>query len=128
MDKKKLQSCKVFVAELVGTVDFTLRFRPDDAACWIEWAKRKKCAKAKQCATGSCSPLQTFKAGYKPHMGFGLPPDTCAEFENINARFAYSWQLRLEWTGHAAIKRLLSTADEFNEQVLGEEDADQDSE
>lgn len=125
MLRKKLQSCKVWIADLIGSVDYTLKFKPDDAACWIPWGKTKtKCAKAKSCLADDCS-LKTFKAGYIPHMGFGMPPDTCDEFTGYNPRFAYSWQLRLEWVGHSTIKRLLTTADEFDEQTLGTEDSDE---
>lgn len=123
MRRKKLQGTKIWVADVIGIVDYILRFRPDDAACWIYWNTKQVCAKAKSCATDSCA-LQTFEAGYKPHMGFGLPPDTCEEFNNSLARFAYSWQYRLEWVGHSMIKRLLSTADEMNDQVMGDEDSD----
>src|SRR6266550_3093307 len=124
---KKLQSTKIFVADIVGSVDFVLRFRNDDAACWIPWGCGKTlCAKVNSCKSGDCYTLQTFKAGYKPHMGFGQPPDACEAYAHKNARFAYQWQHRLEWTGHATIKRVLATADNNADQVLGQEDQDDD--
>ncbi len=123
--KMKLQSFKAFVSNLVGIVDFTLRWRPDDAECWLLWNTRKKCATGRSCAVpDGCNVLTTFKAGYRPHMGFGLPPDDqCSEF-GINARYGYSFQMRLEIVGRWKLKRVLSTADEADLQPLGEEDSD----
>lgn len=108
---KKLVSGHAWIANLVGNVDYTMRFRPDDAQCWIEWQTRNRCAKGAANVSADGCALRTFKAGYKPHMGFGSPPETCAEFERKSARFAYQWQFRLEWVGRSTIKRLLFTAD-----------------
>lgn len=125
-ERKKLQSCKIWFADIIGQVDFILRFRVDDAACWVFWNARSRCATVNTCKTNSCYTMQQFKAGYKPHMGFSLPPDVSEEFDNHNIRFGYEWQYRLEWTGHATIKRLLTTADGDQDQVIGDEDSDED--
>lgn len=126
MVNKKLQSCKTWVADLIGLVDFTLRFRVDDARCWMLWGTRSRCSKVRDCDPKGCYHMATYKAGYKPHMGWGLPPDTVEEFEKKNARYGYEWQLRLEWVGRATIKRTLVTADRWDMQTLGGEDQDED--
>lgn len=125
MKLKKLQSFKTWVSKIVGSVDFTLKWKVDDSACWITWATRNRCSKRAYCHTEGCYTPQNIEPGYKPHMGFGLPPDVGEAFNGLNARFGYQYLFRLEWIGHARIKRTLVTADVFDLQVIGNEDADE---
>lgn len=126
MLNKKLQSAKLWVARIVGRVDFTLKWKVDDSACWKTWSTRSRCSTANRCAAGECYTLQTIEPGYIPHMGFGTPPQVKEQFNNLDARYGYQFLFRLEWVGHARLKRLLTTADEFDMQVQGNEDQDTD--
>ncbi len=114
---KKLQSLKAWI-RYNGTVDITLKWRPDSTPCWFFWDHRQVCNVAESCATGDCYSLKTFEKFYKTRMGFGQPPDVCDGVDQKLARYCYEAQYRIEWIGWMQLRRLLLTAGEFDEHPL----------
>jgi len=100
-----LDSARIRVDRLEGTVDFTLQFRPDQSPCWIDWDEPKqRCATVRECTPLECFEFKNFKPGYKTKIDWGQPPDDCEDFDKKPARVGYHHEFALEWEGHARIK------------------------
>jgi len=55
---KSLQGVEVFVYNLVGNVDFTLEYKPDQYPCWLPYRSWSECA-----GSASCSPQGNVDGG-----------------------------------------------------------------
>jgi hypothetical protein len=115
---KRLISSDQWVNEVVGTVDITLRFKPDYAECWFFWDAKQVCAKTVPDCTDDltvCRSWEVWKPGYKTRLGFAQPPDTKEPQDNKPARVGYRFQFRIEWTGEMSLKQQIYKAEEVPE-------------
>lgn len=104
---KRIEGCEIAPTEVVGQVDYTLRYRPDNYPCWYSWHTQPVCANYKRCTDASCDdPPQNFRAGYKTRIPFGQPPDTDELNDGKPARNGYTHQVCLTWEGHCAVKTI----------------------
>lgn len=106
---KELQATEIFADSIVGTVDFSLQYRPDQYPCWLDYKTWTECA-----GTASCDPVglvgmacvqPIFTAPqFRPRMDLGKPPRSCDPvLMDVNYR-GYEFQLRLSWTGQARVR------------------------
>lgn len=115
---KELETAELWVDSLQGKVEFTLQFRPNWFPCWRPWATKEQCVVARQCTPAECFMFPTLQPGYKTRIGFGQPPDTCENANNMPDRLAYSHAIRLTITGRARVRALLVKARERTEPAL----------
>lgn len=106
MELKRLDSFEMWVDRVFGEVNFTLSYRPDQYPCWLDWDNRQVCQKQKDCSESmdGCTPVSTFRPGYRCRQAFGQPPDTDESIDNKPARNGYMFELRVACTGRARIK------------------------
>lgn len=105
---KRLESGDLALDSIAGTVDFTVRWRPDLHPCWQEWHTWKDCAEYQFCDTegdDSCKTVPNFRENEINRRGLPQPPDTADEANCTLYRNGYEFQTRIEWTGRARIKR-----------------------
>jgi hypothetical protein len=105
-DKKTLVDGELYVDDIIGRVDFSVYVRPDQSPCWVKWKDWFICREDRRCppdALTGCYPLKDLKPGYYPRMGFGIPPNSCVTEQDQPANLGYSFQLRVEVTGHCRI-------------------------
>lgn len=111
---KKLVGAEIWADSLSGTVDFTLEYRPDGAACWLPWARWKKCSprnSAENCFNPISYPLTPCLDSYVSTMTVGRPPETCAEAMGRPNNQGYQFQPRLVVHGFVRIRGLLLFAE-----------------
>jgi hypothetical protein len=118
LEMVRLENCELFPREVVGDVDLTLRYRPDDYPCWFSWNAQPVCADYRRCTTASCDdPPPNFRRGYKTRLAFGQPPDEDETNDGKPARLGYSHQICLEGEGYCEIKLVRLVAMERDEEV-----------
>lgn len=111
---KQLDAAEFWVDEMVGTVNWALRWRPDFSPCWFAWGEAETCARKDNCPppTEGCLPMVRYDPGFRSRLGFGRPPNDCEPHDEKPAKICYRSQARLEWRGNVSVKMLLLRADD----------------
>lgn len=106
---KQITMAEVFVDEVVGSVAFSLAFKPNQYPCWSPWKDWTICAAKPDCAdqgkvNGICRQPILQALQYRPRMEIGPPPNTCDPVLKQNLSRGYEFQVKLSWTGQARIR------------------------
>lgn len=118
MEMVRLNNLELFPRSVVGEVDFTVRYRPDDYPCWFSWNTQPVCADYRQCSDASCAtPPANLQPGYKTRLPFGEPPDTDELNDGKPARLGYTHQLSVEIEGYCELKLARLRAMSVDEEV-----------
>jgi hypothetical protein len=118
---RKLKGGEMFVDQLVGTVTFDVKYRPDQYAGWIDWHSWSECANYQTCTLADCAAPGNLKPQYRSKMLFPeLPDEVCTLEDNRRANFGYLFQLRAAMSGPARIKALAAHVYPQLEQPQGE--------
>src|SRR6185295_1900575 len=85
---KELETLRLWLDRVVGTVEVRVEFRPDQTGCWLPWRNFKVCA-AKDCTElvdNPCSdsgyPIEAFCEGFESALSLPKPPSSCVPFSN----------------------------------------------
>lgn len=112
---KKIQSCEIWIDQLVGTVEFDLKYRPDQSPCWYDWKTVTECANEADCETLNefgCLVPTAYRPQYRPRINIGQPEDgECATASGTVSSYGYEHQIRLAWTGNCRIRTVVIYAD-----------------
>jgi hypothetical protein len=103
---KRLETGRIIVTNLVGTLSGTVKYRTDESPCWQSWTSINVCSKYKDCGPGPCSGPHTYREQERTPVKLNMPPDS---FETTGTmrkyRTGYEFQPRLELTGFASIRQ-----------------------
>lgn len=104
--QKRLQKGVASAKDIVGPVDFNLKYRPDDYPCFTPWYEWSVCANYRDCVTvPGCKTPKTYRGQYRPRMGIQQPPEACTP-QGRRMNVFFQMQPRLEVTGHAIIEKM----------------------
>jgi len=115
---KMLEFAEWFVDRLNGSVDFDVRFRPDQYPCWVAWVDRTECNTVNRCDEACGIPVN-YKPGYRPFMRTSTAPESCLTGDRLSNR-GYEFQLRMQWTGKCRIKQIRVHASRQLDDTVGE--------
>lgn len=104
--KKNLETGWIFVSGLVGTVDFNMKYRPDQWPCWVDWHSWSECAEGDDCSEDECMTGESVQLQYRPRMGLPQPQNSCNEAANVPIRVLYQMQFRLAWIGPCTVNQI----------------------
>lgn len=110
---KGLHMGAFYIDEIFDTVDFTLKFRPDQYPTWITWQNFSLCAQVSQCLVPpdmTCKLLKNASKLYAARLTIPQPPENCNGVAGIPVREGREFQFRLEWTGSCRIRKFRTTA------------------
>lgn len=114
---KRLDGGDIGLEGIVGRVDVSVSFRPDNAQCWVPWHTFNICATAPSCTT-VCSGGKV-QPQYRTKKRFPQPPDDCEAGDNKPARNGYEFQPRITMTGKATVSAFRMHAIEQEEPTTG---------
>jgi hypothetical protein len=105
-DQKRLSGAELWIDQIIGDVNFNLKFRPDQYPCWQDWYSWSHSTLYKDCGpSATCAP-KTYLTQNRPRVGVPEPPITCDPATGRSLNFGREFQARLEWTGHAQLRLL----------------------
>lgn len=113
---KKLLPSDMFMEELAGAVAWDIKFRSDAYPFWVDWKTFSTCATECETPTDCSQPLP-HQYVYATFKRLPEPPDTCNPATGRLHRTGYYFQLRVQWTGHAALDKLLAWAIPIQENI-----------
>lgn len=120
--EKRLRGLELWYDKLSGDIDWTAKWRPDQYPCWFTWRTWNDCQKYRSCSEdteGACNPFQIYNVGYRTRKAMGEPPGNCATSDNMRAEIGYEFQIRLEWTGMARLRKYLAVAVDTDSSPIG---------
>lgn len=121
---KRLETADLWIDRVSGTVDFTMRYRPDQYPCWNPWHVWQVCAtKCIELDTTGCV-VRAMEEQYRPRQVLPQPPElTNSGLENAESvvaksmRTGYEFSVRLNVVGFCRIKLLRLHAKQVVETV-----------
>lgn len=116
-DRKQLSTADIWVDDLVGAVDWTAQFRPDQYPAYVAWHSWSVDARDDSCLT-TCTTLDSPQPQYRTRMRLPLPSESCNPKLSMPFRSGFEFQMRLKWTGHARIKKVRLIAHQEQEDVF----------
>lgn len=117
---REAYALELWVDKVLGTVNFTIEYRPDSYPCWYPWGTEEICVTEDNCDEEGCTPLAVKNAGYKTRICFGQPPDAVESLDDKPARNAFEHQVRVSWTGQCRIRKVLFKARPVQEEVMND--------
>lgn len=125
-ESKQLTKAEVYVDNIVGSVDFSLSYRPNQYPCWIPWKSWSECAGGTDCDSigqlnGICKQPIFSEMQYRAKMEIGPPPIACDPISKKVLSRAYEFEVKLDVTGQARVRGLLlfSNKRSENNNVVG---------
>lgn len=118
---KHLDSGDVWVDRVQGSVDFDVKFRPDQYPLWADWHSWSECANQPNCETDSlnCMTLTNYQTQYRPRMQLPQPSDACVTGNEKPLRMGYQFQVRIAWVGKARLQGFRIHAQDVQESPVG---------
>lgn len=111
LEMTRLESVEIFLEEVIGKVDFTLKYRPDQYPCWVEWGRAQvECAawRDDRGTVDVCVDPIARRPGFKTRLNFGQPLDEDLMADDKPSRLGYEHQFRIEWEGRCKIRKLIA--------------------
>lgn len=110
---KELECADVFLEQLLGTVEVEAKYRSDASPFWRDWKEFSLCAEA--CQTNDCTNSCPQQYQFATFRRLPDPADDCSPATGRKYRTGYNFQMRLQWTGRAALDKLLVWAKPIGE-------------
>lgn len=107
LELKKLIGAELWIDKLLGTVEFTLEWRPDSDVCWKHWRSWKQCSAKNTCETvhdPACYPLEPLRESFRATMTLPTPPESCVSATGRPASVGYQMQCRLTIKGWCRVR------------------------
>ncbi len=103
--QKKISTADLFLEKMSGTIDFVVQYRSDQFPNWTDWKTFSLCVQS--CITDPCPNSGEVQELFATYRRLPQPPDTCSPISGRSLRSGYFFQIRLKWTGHAGLNKLL---------------------
>lgn len=122
---KNLQTCEIYLDEIVDQVTLTIKYKPDQYPNWTTWDTISVCSTDTQCSLtpsgGSCAFFQGTSKGYAARIMLARPPEIANVLSGKPLSWGYEYQFRIEGTGRFELKKFLPYASEQSDKSEGGE-------
>lgn len=121
-----LETCEIFLDEIVDNISLTIKYAPDQYPNWFTWAVIPVCVNKTQCTVqlpvgGSCSVWKPNASGYAARIMLPRPDDSfCNPLSGKPSTWGYEFQFRIEGTGHFRIKTFRPHALKKTDKMTGD--------
>lgn len=101
---KRLDGAELWLDKILGTIDITVYYRPDQSACWIKWHSWQECEATTSCedvVNPVCYPTQPYCEGFRATRQLPVPPVKNPSGSNPGrpSDIGYQFQLKIEIKG-----------------------------
>jgi len=117
---KRLLGAELWIDRLTGVVQFSLQYRPDGQACWIDWHTWKKCSTKnteENVYTPAAYPTNSCLESYFATMTMPKPPQNMCTATGRPSDIAYQFQPRLLVTGFCRLRGLYLHATSYGRKL-----------
>ena len=110
-DVKKLIGAEISIDDIMGTVDYSIQYRPNHSRCWNDWHSWQYCASFEDCAASADCEPRTYLPQSRPAGWIPEPPYTSDPLGKYPLNYGREFQVKLSWTGPSTLKMLEVIAD-----------------
>lgn len=99
---KRLDGAELWLDKILGTVNITVYYRPDQSPCWIKWHSWQECEASTSCedvVNPVCYPTQPYCEGYRATRQLRSPPNKTDQQNARPTDIGYQFQLKIEVKG-----------------------------
>ena len=101
---KRLETGRLIISGLTGTLNGTVKYRTDDSPCWQSWTTFAPCAKYQDCGPPDCFGPHTYREQSRQPLRYNMPPDAFDPISGRKYRTGYEFAVRHELSGYAQIR------------------------
>lgn len=105
-DTKRLAGAEIGIRDLVGTVDFSIHYKPDGFACWQDWKEWQYSSLYKFCEEQEDCVPRMYLPQIRQRNSIPEPPPNSDPTERIELTRGREFQVKLTWEGSASIRLL----------------------
>lgn len=116
---KRLDSGDLFVDRMSGTVQFDIRYRPDQYPGWVQWNSWSECATVGSCDVPFPCVPKNRQPQYRTKMRLPTPSDDCERAIGTQYRNLFEVQVRFSAQGYCRVKSIRVHAYDVQEQTVG---------
>lgn len=117
---KSLVRTEFWFEKLIGSMPYTVQYRPDGSPIWQELDSGTICATTGICSPPSCTaPVGPFPQYRARKISSSPDPDDCEQCNNKKFRNGFEFQFRLSFQGAAQLRRFRSVATDVPEETTG---------
>jgi hypothetical protein len=109
----------IWLRQIAGTVDLTVKYRPDADPLWQSWGTPQVCGLYKDCTTSNCGTPTTYLPQYRARIRLPAPADDVDSATGKPYRHGYRFAARVEVTGFTQVPQLRLVTRELPEEVEG---------
>jgi len=103
--------------QIIGTVDWSISYRPDQYPCMIPWKTGQDCSEDEVC-NEQCPTNLNRHPTYKPAVIFSAKSECLPNASYLSDK-GYEFQWLIEWTGHMRIRAIKEICIDAKEPVFG---------
>jgi hypothetical protein len=104
---KRLETGRLVIANLVGRVTGTVKYRTDESPCYQTWDTFDKCAAMQDCGPADPCPNtgpHTYREQVRVPIRLKMPPDGFDTIAKRKYRTGYEFQPRIEFSGYCNLR------------------------
>lgn len=116
---RQLMTGDLWLTNIRGNVDLTIKYRPDTDPNWSDWATIPICSLSSDCTTAACGEPSTPAPQYRARLQLPEPSSSCDTLNDKPTNLGYRFSIRLETTGAFTLQQLRLTAHDLPENVVG---------
>lgn len=120
---KELETAELWRDRLAGRVFTSVKWRPDQFSCWIDWHTWSEQATYRNCEVtpgASCLTVHNYKPQYRPRVRLPKPPEACDPILSRPYSRGSEFQVRLGISGYCRVKAVRLQAWHVQEDVIGD--------
>jgi len=103
---KALESARMVLQDISGTLTYNLKYRSDQNPCWRPWANSGVCSPNQTCNPADCTGPLNLRDEQRSPIKFPRPADDFdSSSNNRKWRTGYQFQPRLEFNGYGELKQ-----------------------
>jgi hypothetical protein len=114
--QKRLDGAELWLDKILGTVNITVYYRPDQSPCWIKWHSWQECEASSSCedvVNPVCYPTQPYCEGYRATRQLPVPPVRNDGENQRPSDIGYQFQLKIEVKGWCRFRGILLFSQPF---------------
>jgi hypothetical protein len=115
-NQKKLVNGEMWVQDVIGTVNWSVSYRPDQYPCMFPWKSGTVCSENEVCDE-QCPTSLNRHPGYRPRIMFGTPSQDCNPQTGEAQNLGFEFQWLIQWEGHMKIRSARETCTDVIETV-----------
>lgn len=118
LNQKRIVLGELQVQDVIGTVNWSIKYRPDQYPCMYPFKTGTVCSEFEVCEE-QCPTNLNRHPSYKPRLLFSPSENPCNPVSGNVSTLGYEFQWLIEWEGHWKIRGIRETCNDVTQDTKG---------